>query len=286
MEKTPCPEFNQKGFEMLWSKVNQLELSLQDRKQVKRSQVKKEIQQKPRENCCHALIWKEGKGGQCTRNQAVGLYCVNHSRLISEDRHKHGTLENPCKRFKDLPFLTKNPEPARTPPQKQQIPRDPPPPPQQQIDPPPPPPKQKVPPKEVKKKNPTQTVELITREVETQLKKCSTIAEVNNLTPKKIQQSLGWKRLEKGMKSILEKTVNSLISTHKKILQKEKTPKKEKNDSESESEDEVECEELTINGVVYLVADNGNVYSNDDINDYIGRYDKSNNTINRGLPEI
>ena len=32
---------------------------------------------------------------------------------------------------------------------------------------------------------------------------------------------------------------------------------------------------MTINGVVYLVADNGNVYSNDDINDYIGRYDKS-----------
>ena len=108
MEKTPCPEFNQEGFEMLWSKVNQLELSLQDRKQVKRSQVKKEIQQKPRENCCHALIWKGGKGGQCTRNQAVGLYCVNHSRLINDDRHKHGTLENPCNRFKDLPFLTKN----------------------------------------------------------------------------------------------------------------------------------------------------------------------------------
>ena len=276
MEKTPCPEFNQEGFKMLWSKVNQLELSLQDRKQVKRSQVKKEIQQKPRENCCHALIWNEGKGGQCTKHQADGLYCRAHSKLISEDRHKHGTLENPCKRFKDLPFLIKDPEPPRTPEIQKQIPRDPPPP----------------PPRQAKKKSPTQTVDHIKREVETQLKKCSTLAEVDNLTPKKIQQSLGWKRLNKGMKAVLEETVKSLVSTHKKSLQKEKIPKKEKGESESEDdeeedeEDEVECEEMTISGVVYLVADNGNVYSNDDVNQYIGRYDKSKQTINRGLPEI
>ena len=61
---------------------------------------------------------------------------------------------------------------------------------------------------------------------------------------------------------------------------------KDKSESEDEEEDELECEEMTISGVVYLVADNGNVYSNDDINDYIGRYDKSKNTINRELPEI
>lgn len=283
MEKTPCPEFNQEGFEMLWSKVNQLELSLQDRKQVKRSQVKKEIQQKPRENCCHALIWNGGKGGQCTKNQADGLYCRAHSKLISEDRHKHGTLENPCRRFKDLPFLIKDPEPQRTPEIQKPIPRDPPPPPPRQEAPPPNP---------AKKKSPTQTVDHIKREVETQLKKCSTLNEVDNLTPKKIQQSLGWKRLNKGMKTVLEETVNSLVSTHKKQLQKEKTPENSAEKSESESddeddeEDEVECEEMTISGVVYLVADNGNVYSNDDVNQYIGRYDKSNKTINRGLPEI
>ena len=203
------------------------------------------------------------------------MYCRAHSRLISEDRYKHGSLENPCKRFKDLPFITNVPEPPRTPEIQKQIPRDPPPP----------------PPRPAKKKGPTQTVDHIKREVETQLKKCSTLAEVDNLTPKKIQQSLGWKRLNKGMKAVLEETVNSLVSDHKKSLQKEKIPKTEKDKSESEDdeeedEDEVECEEMTISGVVYLVADNGNVYSNDDINDYIGRYDKSKNTINRGLPEI
>ena len=64
--------------------------------------------------------------------------------------------------------------------------------------------------------------------METQLKKCSTPTEVDNLTPKKIQQSLGWKRLNKGMKTILEDTVNSLVSNHKKILQKGKDSKNRK----------------------------------------------------------
>ena len=94
------------------------------------------------------------KGWSIAKNQADGLYCRAHSRLISEDRHKHGTLENPCKRFGSTIYYNV-PEPPRTQEIQKQIPETPPPPPRPA-------------------KGPTQTADHIKREVETQLKKCST----------------------------------------------------------------------------------------------------------------
>lgn len=281
-----CPSFNPEGFQQLWEMVQTLQRRLdQDGKDP--VIVKHPVRQPEKGELCHALVWNGGKGARCSKAASGDIYCKAHSQAIHSGVHKHGTLENPCCRFEGIDFSknvkieksAKGDKPAKSKPVKKK--------------------EEAVKTKKalakkgseiIQSQDSSQTREQIKKKVSSLLRGIDSIEKLEDITAQVVIQSLGWERLNPGVKDIL----NSILreqKTHKSevITKTAKTVAPKIDDAmveeaEDQVDEEVECDEQMIEGVMYLVANNGNVYQSDGDNDYIGRF--IDGALQKGLPEL
>ena len=241
-----CPDLTQENFKILWERVCVLERRLS----AQSPPVKVEITKKSVKGCnCEALVWNGGLGARCSKSQSDGNYCRAHAKAIREGKHKHGTLESPCERFKGKTFDLSKSKPDKLVKPKKTVKG------------------------EVKS---VQTEENIRTHISQMLQDCQSLTQLEELTPKRVIDSLGWKRLEKGVSTLLERVLEELKTPVVKRfqLEKQEAPKSEEaedEDEDEEDEEEIDCDPLEINGVTYWWdRENNNVYNDD--SEYVGKY--------------
>ena len=297
-----CPDFSPDGFQQLFRMVQSLQLQLQ-------RQLQRQLQQHPQaiikpkgkekskrppvgladQTCqCCALVWNNGDGARCSKKSAIGEYCTAHYNAINTGKHKHGTMAEPCARFRDKDF-SQEPKAKEKP--------------------------KKIPdPDKLSKSKPkskdkdqakAKTPPTLTRTTIEQCLKSLTEAfqysdEVDTITTVKVMESLGLASLSQAQKSLLEKVTHEYKISLQKKLPNSGAGEGVKSDSDGDDEDaeddaeedgneeegeECECDEIEIEGKVYLIeTKTNNVYTNnEDDPQYLGRYSKG--VIDTSLPE-
>ncbi len=297
-----CPDFTPDGFQQLFKMVQSLQLQLQRQlQQYPQAIIKPKGKEKSKrppvgladQTCqCSALVWNNGDGARCSKKSAIGEYCTAHYNAINTGKHKHGTIAEPCARFRDKDFSKEHkaeekpkkiPDPDKLSKSK---------------------PKSKDKDQAKAKTQPTLTRTTIEQCLKSLTKEFQYSDEVDSITTVKVMESLGLTSLSQAQKSLLEKVTHEYkISLQKSLPNagagegvksdsdgddeeaEEDEDEEEEDDGDEEEGEECECDEIEIEGQVYLIeTKTNNVYTNNEEDpQYLGRYSKG--MIDTSLPE-